>query len=222
MSLEGRKVTHPTPDHPSYYVPIAGGYLRKGAIFAGEAPPAQGELLRLASLELAKHGYQKASAAHPPDMIVVVHWGDMNPELVDVQLGSQNQELFFNDEDMINLVAGLTVPNITDNLEAEQTVVRSKENRYFIVITAFDYAATLREKRKVPLWQEKMSVQNTGPIKFDSVAGVLLEAGGPLLGRETRIPQQVSVAVAPEGSVLLGSPTVVDQPAAPAGPPADK
>jgi hypothetical protein len=257
MSPEGRKVAHPTPDHPSYYYPVIGGYLQKGQAIAGDKPPKQFELLHSTAVELAKQNYWvfHEGRTPPPDIILVFHWGPLNPETIDFtntfgptannfaslsdpgvvggqvgifpgaaeELATANSLVTFNSNEMLNILVGNTLDNIHESSGPilQSLIEASQENRYFIVVTAYDFAATVRQKKAVPLWQAKMSAPSAG-VAFDDVTTALVEAGGPLFGRETTLPQQASLPVTPEGRVILGTPEVVHYHDAPAPPSATK
>jgi hypothetical protein len=241
MTPEGRKVTHPTPDHPSYYYPIIGGYLQKGQAIAGDKPPKEFELLHAAALELARQNYFvfHQGRTPPPDIILVFHWGPINPETIDLNQvfggaadtdasGTDtastpaNSLITTNSTEMLNLLVGNTLPNIHESNGLQSIVEAAQEDRYFIVVTAYDFTATVRQKKAVALWQAKMSVPSAG-VAFDDVTPALVAAGGPLFGRETTVPQQTSLPVTPEGRVMVGTPVLVhyhDATAAPSSPPA--
>jgi hypothetical protein len=40
----------------------------------------------------------------------------------------------------------------------------------------------------------------------------MITAGGPRFGRETKLPESVTAAIAKEGKVEIGTPTVVKEP----------
>jgi hypothetical protein len=48
----------------------------------------------------------------------------------------------------------------------------------------------------------------------------MITAGGPRFGRETKLPESVTAALAKEGKVEVGTPVVVPDSADPAKPPA--
>jgi hypothetical protein len=225
MTPEGRKREPPSPDHPTYYLPIVGGYRQEGTSFAGEKRPTQNALLHLAAVELANQSYFvcQPTKAHPPDIILVFNWGYMNPERATLPApvlshtekdpgangDSDDISVQFNDRQMLDLVGGAAIGNVKNDSDREQVAVRAEENRYFIAITAYDYAASIHSQKKVPLWQEKVSVPSQG-VGYDDVAGALVAAAGPFFGRETVTPKQFSVPAVPEGRVLLGTPRITD------------
>jgi hypothetical protein len=244
MTPEGRKAVHPTPDHPAYYYPIVGGYNQEGQAIAGDKQPKQNELLHLAAVELAKQGYLvvnpgKIPPTPPPDIILVFHWGPINPETFDLNdvfggdvasaasntamakpdasgasnASKLNPEAFsslvtMNNAQMLNMLVGNTLPNIHASSGYQAVIEAAQEDRYFIMVTAYDFPATVRQKKAVLLWQAKMSVPSAG-VAFDDVTPTLIAAGGPLFGRETTVPQHISLPVTPEGRVIVGTSKVV-------------
>lgn len=238
MTPEGQKAAHPTPDHPAYYYPVVGGYKQEGQAIAGDKPPNQSELLHLAALELAKQGYLVVHPGKtpPPDILLVFHWGPINPETLDLNdvfgggtadtgadaIGGgpaaafaaqsanspANSLITFNSKEMLSILAGNTLNNINDPSGVQAMIEASQEDRYFIVITAYDYPATMRQKKAVPLWQAKMSIPSAG-VAFDDVTPALIAAGGPLFGRETTLPQQITFPITPQGHVIVGTPVLV-------------
>lgn len=233
MTPEGKKRVPPSPDHPSYYVPVIGGYRQEGTVYAGEKKPSQNAVLHLAAVELAKQSYFvcKPSKALSPDIILVFNWGNLNPERGTLPApilshtekdpgangDSDDISIQFNDRQMLDLVGGSAIGNVNNDSDREQIAVRAGEDRYFITITAYDYATSIHTQKKVALWQAKMSVPSQG-MAYDDVAKALVEAGGPFFGRETTIPRQFSIPVVPEGHVLVGTPQVKDGPDSPAAP----
>jgi hypothetical protein len=235
MTPEGRKRTPPDPDHPSYYVPIVGKFREEGAVFAGGKAPSQNDLLHLAAIELAKQSYFVCppGKAHTPDIILVFNWGCMNPDRVtqpapagnpmdkdpEANGGSDDMAVVVNDRQMLDLVGGATLQNLNSDADREAVADRAQENRYFIVISAFDFPTSVHNQKKVPLWQAKLSVPSAG-VSYDDIAEVMIETGSPFFGRETATPKRVTIPVVPEGHVLLGTPQTKDYqdvPPAPAG-----
>jgi len=244
MTPEGRKVVHPTPDKPAYYFPIIGGYKEMGALVAGEKPPVPASVVHLVAVELAKEGYlscrphqvpatpgnpARLVMDHQPDLLMVVHWGYLNPQIDDfgTDPDDPSSKVFFNQNQMLALVGGNTLTNLDMNFEREDVMQAAEQDRYFVSIMAYDarpYFAQEGKKRKILLWQAKMSVPSNG-VDFSTVMTALVTAGGPLLGRETTRPKMLMAPLTPEGHVEIGTPTVKDYqdapyPARPATPPA--
>jgi hypothetical protein len=83
MTDAGRKVPHPSPEHPAYYYPVVKGYTPGGQILAGEKPPSSvADVEHLAAVALAKQGYLLAKKESPPTLLLIFWWGYKAPEVV--------------------------------------------------------------------------------------------------------------------------------------------
>jgi hypothetical protein len=60
------------------------------------------------------------------------------------------------------------------------------EGRYFVIVSAYDFAASLKGERKL-LWRARMSTDRHG-IWMNNVVAALVTAGAPLFGRQTDAP----------------------------------
>jgi len=75
LTPDGKKLPPPSPAHPVYYVADSGGYHAEGQGPEDEHPPAA-EVLATSMLQaLAVNGYQPATRAHPPTLLIVYYWG---------------------------------------------------------------------------------------------------------------------------------------------------
>ena len=81
------------------------------------------------------------------------------------------------------------------------------DDRYFVVVSAYDFEAA-KEKKKVLLWQAKMSTPSHR-VALAEVIPSMITAGGPHFGRETKRPESVTAPLAKEGKVEVGTPVVV-------------
>lgn len=222
MSSYGRRVAPPSPRHPAYYLPVVGGYVQRGAIIQGEPPPPEPEKIELTiAQELAKRGYLVMNAGHRPSIILSLFWGEMNPQTADFGIGDDSKQVRFNEGEEASLVAGMTFDKLDLASSDRRAVMRDiDQNRYFVMIFAWDYAYYAKTHRRRALWQAKMSLPSQG-ASLDEALPILVSAGGPLFGRETKYPVRTMVAL-PEGRVEVGPPTVVNggKPGAPASAPA--
>lgn len=212
---------HPTPDKPVYYFPIAGGFLQRGPAIAGEEPLTFKETWPLLRKALASQGYLMATKDSPtPTLILTLHWGAMNPDRVESQLrmsdGEESEpesagEVILNMREMLILTGG--AHNYDSHLQFEQDVARERasEDRYFVIITAYDMAAAMEPKRrKQHLWNTILSVPSARTSLAASI-GPMLTAGASSIGRHQEQPTEVDIAL-PQGRVDIGTPIVVDHP----------
>jgi len=78
MTLEGKDVPPPTPEHPVYYVTDSAGFRQVGDAIP-EKSLTEGDMAALMAKALAVRNYQPAQApAHPPSLLIVYTWGSHN------------------------------------------------------------------------------------------------------------------------------------------------
>ncbi len=111
----------------------------------------------------------------------------------------------------LGLVAGNTFGKITDQTKRDELVAKSNQNRYFLVVNAYDYDAYQKSKKLVMLWQAKMSSPSDKVDQFLDVLDALVVAGGPYFGRETAEPREIVFPMTPDGHVEIGALEVKDQ-----------
>jgi hypothetical protein len=218
MTDEGKKVAPPTREKPAFYYPVVAGYREEGAIVAGEKKPPDNPVSHLLAKALAAQNYYVVGTRTPaPTLLLVFHWGYMNPQ-IDESLDPDNpQKTFWNEREMLALVAGNTLKNVSQfGFEREDILQAARDERYFVIVSAYDFKAATG-KKKVLLWRAKMSTPSTS-VSLAEVIPAMITAGGPRFGRETRLPESVTAAIAKEGKVEIGTPTVVKDPATPEPP----
>jgi hypothetical protein len=234
LTEEGRQLPRPTPGHPVYYVPMTYGWHESGKIVAGEEPPKRADVLRHLAQALAKEGY-RLQALRPdanttvPSMVIHIAWGYMNPDVVetgalDVSTSdggsmapaglrndpTQSTSVDFNLNDMVTLVAGSTLArqSTLSQSEWDKVGVAVGEGRYFIVVSAYDFAASAKGEQKL-LWVTRTSTARQGVWMSDVVPALVL-TGASLFGRQTDVPKWKAYPVR-EGRVDLGELEVLDR-----------
>lgn len=220
MTEAGKKVAPPTKDHPTYYLPYVVGYREEGATVAGEKAPPMKPIVHQLAKALAQQNYFVISKDHAqPSILLVFYWGYMNPQIDDVGDLDNPQKVFYNQKEMLALVGGQTMGMLDLNFEKEQVMQGAEDDRYFVVVSAYDFDAA-KQHKKVILWQARMSTPSNG-VSLDQVIPALIASGAPKFGRETIRPEWVMAPVVPQGKVEVGTPVVkdyLDAPAAPATP----
>jgi hypothetical protein len=209
LSDAGRKLTPPTRAQPAYYYPVVAGWQEKGAVVAGEKPPPRLTVVHELAKALAGQGYLVVDAkTPPPTLLLVLHWGYMNPQIDDLSTDPGSpQKIFFNEKQMVGLVGGGTLGNLDLSFERESVMQGAEDDRYFIIVSAYDFADAMK-KKKTLLWQARMSTPSAGLTMADVIVP-LVKNGAPLFGRETLRPKWVTTPVGPEGKVEVGTPSVV-------------
>ena len=80
-----------------------------------------------------------------------------------------------------------------------------EEDRYFVILTAYDYRALSQEKKRKLLWITRVSIVVRGN-RFDEQLGAMLAIAAPYFGHD--LPGLVRQTV-PEGKVKIGEPKVI-------------
>ncbi len=224
MTDVGRKVEPPTAAKPTYYFPVVVGYREEGSKVAGETKPPVMPVVHTLAKTLAQQHYLVISKDHPqPTVLLAFYWGYMNPQIDDYGDPDNPQKVFYNQNEMLTLVGGQTLGMLDLNFEREAVMQGAEDDRYFVVVSAYDFAAA-RQHKKVLLWQARMSTPSAG-VSIDEVLPSLIASGGPMFGRETIRPKWIDMPVAREGHVEVGTPefkNYVDTPANPPAAPAKK
>ena len=180
---------------------------------AGQSPAPATEVMRANN---ARHG---PILRGMPDIVLTIHWGYLNPQIDDSSepTGTVDNP-FYNQNEMLALVGGNSLVML-GYADREQVMQAAKDNRYFVILSAYDFPAHQQAHKKVLLWQAKMSVPSYGS-EFNDVMATLITAGEPLLGRETSRPKMLLLPVTPDGKVTIGTPVLTDFRDAPAQRPA--
>ena len=102
----------------------------------------------------------------------------------------------------------------------EFLVDQTASDVYYVVASAYD-RKSVTENRRVLLWRTRMTVAAQGVSQEQSLPTLVLSAA-PFFGKEMVGPEILSKRAIREGSVEVGTPTVVDPAAPTANPPAKK
>ncbi|HVU36516.1 MAG TPA: hypothetical protein VHE61_23960 [Opitutaceae bacterium] len=103
---------------------------------------------------------------------------------------------------------------MNENASTMDLVEESFSSCYFVIASAYDYAA-MRHGRRILLWRTKMTVNSMGISMGESLPSLVLSAG-PYFGRDMTEPVTLSRKIDRQGEVKLGTPRVIDYSEAPA------
>ena len=226
MTAAGKALTPASPSHPAYYLAGDSGVTEIGDTYAGERPPKDQILEATMVRTLAANGYLPADATHPASLYLYFRWGSFNQikPVDDTSSGNLPQApdhaMQLNLIERAGLVAGTPLAleilkamrdgtlQVFSNRDSKTRFIMDQiySNRYFVVASAYDYAATAQH-RLVLLWRTRISTDSQG-LKMDRSIPSIVQTAGPLFGRETAGPVRLTRQVVPDGSVILGTPTV--------------
>ncbi|MBI5382594.1 MAG: hypothetical protein HZA31_11895 [Opitutae bacterium] len=164
---------------------------------------------QLARALAGQHYLVKGPTTPAPSLLLVFSWGYLNPRIDDdpTDRDEPDAKIFWDQSDMQALVAGNTFKTLGAGFERQDIIEATRDDRYFVIVTAYDYAEFQQKKRKL-LWMAKMSTpSNCGTLA--EVIPALINSGAPYFGRETTRPQSVTAPIAREGKVEIGIPVVM-------------
>jgi len=139
------------------------------------------------------------------------------PDAANATTTSGPGETTVNASQMLGLIAGNTLDNSADRGKRDELMAKAAQNRYFLVVNAYDYEAYHRDQKLVLLWQAKMSTPSDKVDQYMNVVDALVAAGGPFFGRETTASREFDFPMTPDGRVVIGALAVKEQSEAPTG-----
>ena len=193
LTEAGAAIARPTPDKPVYYVAKTIGFQESGPILTGEDPPPTVDVQRALGRALASQGYRFASH-NVPSVLFLFEWGYKNPNM------SSDGKNFANEDEMDRLVFGDRKPN--DNrfsLHADELFAAAKATRYYLVMTAFDCTAWVKDRKAkfVPIWTARASTELADGHIMPKVIPILIQTVAPYLGTQTDEPKFIDAPLHP-------------------------
>ena len=82
---------------------------------------------------------------------------------------------------------------------------------YYVVASAYDYASVSTKAKRL-YWRTRMTVAAQG-VSQDQTLPTLIVAAGPYFGKDMSEPELITKKATPEGTVEIGTATVVEMPA---------
>jgi hypothetical protein len=221
----GRHAPVGTAAQPVYYAGMDGGLTAVGDTPAGEQVPKAGALAEIMVKSLDASGYRAATKEHPPTIFIHYRWGSYN-KLGNID-GSDEGSAPLDDPQLSNLIERAALVGGTrfavewmqalkagtfsyfENKSAKQAflVQMASDNLYFLIATAYDYAAA-NEGKQIILWRTKLSTDSQGITMNESLPQMVASAA-TYIGHETDGPVRLNRAVVKEGVVEVGTPVVV-------------
>lgn len=209
MTDAGKKFPQPTPAHPTYFYPVTRGYtVGQGLIEGEKPPPPTAAVQHLIALALAKQGYLVATSQSPPSLILTFWWGYKAPVMNGAPLPT---DVMTHETELEELVFGSSHDRNTyeynPSLRLQALAGAASVPRYYVTVSALDFAAATREKKIVVLWTAHVSTGLYGHT-LEEVLPTLIATGAPQFGKDTggAVWPFKSVQMVPMGHVEVGAP----------------
>ena len=151
-----------------------------------------------------------------PDLVIVIKWGTMHAytSTVERQLNGPNITSDLPGElpgGVDGILAALVAGNTWNSLATWQKtdlLRRTADERYYVIVAAFDFQSCLKGHDKVSLWITKMSVKVNDDAKFGDMIALLID-GARTTSAESARPESKTVPLVRDRRVIIGTPQVV-------------
>jgi hypothetical protein len=204
-SIHDNNYQQPTAEKPIYYMPLAGGFhtigLEASATECDAATIAKEKVFAAMIKPLASQHYLPADKEHPATIILVAHWGSSRPDLqlvpsFNAEADAPVRQRFKTRADArmaSQLVGGMRA--MSGPLAYENARNNMADERYFLVLSAYDSAAFMNERRKVVLWRTRMSAVMNNKTTFTDSLEPLVTAGKSFFGSDSAFAREVNLTM---------------------------
>ena len=235
----GKKLPPVSPDAPAYYALFSAGYHPMGDSYGDKTLTAD-DIERVLTRSLAVSGYRAAKVPVRPSLLIIYVWGahnrisDVEDDNVQGRNFLERAALVGGEKFAAKSLAMLQEQDAQRNMPVPPEVKafinpfhqyeltsakhasmleQARDPLYYVIASAYDYAAAAKNQRRL-LWRTRMTVDSAGVSQTQSLPALIMTAG-PLFGKDMAEPEVLAPHVK-EGSVEIGTPTVVpsDAPAA--------
>jgi hypothetical protein len=218
----GRKVAHPSPEQPAYYLPIPVGYKQVGDVltyYQRAAPPVV-EVEKMIVKALAKQGYLPMNARHKPSLVLLLSWGYVCPIYVGGSKDRSNSPFspnpratFVNEAEVMTYTVGdnYNYRGASPNARAEEAADATRVPQWYVRVAAADFDDWRNHHKITLLWRAHITTAIWGHY-LDEVLPEMIAKGLPMAGRESNGPVFFIGNALPEGTVIMGTPTLKDEP----------
>jgi hypothetical protein len=127
------------------------------------------------------------------------------------QSGLLPTEVMTNESEMEDLVLGATHDRNTDQMDPglriQALTAAARNPRYYVMVSALDFAAAAQQKKVIVLWTARISTDLEGHT-LEEVLPTLIASGAPMFGQDTNgaLWPFPSVPLVPMGHVEVGTP----------------
>jgi hypothetical protein len=218
----------PTKEKPVYYIILGGAERTLGDPIGGEKMPKPDELKYEIARALHSQGFLLTKVGGPrPQIAILYSYGTANLSSVDLDETDPStgetttSTITFNRREIAALVGALKADrHLLMSSEADRINEAARDNRLYLFLAAFDVDALAQKEKKI-VWRTRISIdsrRNTLP----EAMRVMLASAAPYFATETDLPKFIEDADRRKAEVIIGTPTVVDDKAAPPTAPAAK
>jgi hypothetical protein len=213
---------------PSFsYFAIDGGFVEAGDPVGGETPPTPAEVASALRESLASQHHQPAVSPSVPAVVLIYHWGVIRPDsnaikpASDIAPNLRARLSLVAPQKLVDRIATRLVTrrythlgDMFDYPDERDALENARDSRYFVTVSAYDYAALVRGEITLR-WRTHLSAA-TNSGSMNEVVPALLRKDAESLGRHfedaethvwrfSRSPAEPSSGAVPEASDYLSS-----------------
>lgn len=161
--------------------------------------------------ELAKQGFQRVARGQRPQILLTIQYG--RTQISNPYFGkTQSEEGVVGEGNRRTLTPG-DIPAAYNLAKAggQAKAQKAEYEKLCIRITAWENSSDPKAKAK-RLWNTLMIVDDPDHRDLNVLSAKMLAAGAPYFGKDVEEPELEFFGPLPEGSVKIGTPTVVETP----------
>lgn len=172
---------------------FTGGYQEIGVVTSHPpSPPPSAEFVgQHLTGALRANGFFCSGGSDEPALMLIYQWGFIDPPRLDGwTFGETSRRERLN---ILTIVGGVALAH-ADPAERALILEAARAPRYFVVVSAYDFAAYAAEKAQRLLWRTHISVPASG-LTHEGAIPLMMAAGATLFGRETPVPRRITIDV---------------------------
>lgn len=208
----------PTRENPVYYIILGGAERTLGDPIAGEPMPKREQLTIELERALGSQGFVLTRVGGPrPQIAILYSYGSANLSSVDLEETDSStgetttSTITFNRREIAALVGAFKADrHLLMSTEADRLNEAARDNRLYLFIAAFDVEALVKKQKKI-IWRTRISIDSRRRTLPESMP-VMLASAAPYFATETDLPRFIEDADRRKAEVLIGTPTIVDDP----------
>lgn len=197
VTEHGRAASRPTDDQPVGCRLFSAGYAELGRVSSDPPSPApSAEAVRDVLVDgLQSAGFRLAADFNSGEHAVVYQWGYMDPG-TDASAAGQHSRREW--RAMLALLGGPAALRL--DVERAALADALREDRYFLVVSAYDSHAFVTTRQQRLLWRAHMSVP-AHDLTHEQALPLLVGAGAAFFHRDLAEPRRIMIPLRP-GSIL--------------------
>ena len=158
-------------------------------------------------MQRSGHGYQQGKDPDSTNLLIMVYWGttvggfhEKKGKFRDILDLKNAQLLGFDSEGTFSRSFGNNIASNINKQVHSQMMAALEVSRYFVVLRAFDFQSSWKEKKLKLLWETRFSIDQRHN-DFDMALPVMAQYASQAFGQDS---SGLLLTLVPDGHVILG------------------